>query len=98
MFYPVLALVLGVFLAQTLDICHCADARATTATLELILHTQDNIRTSKYVRGMYSSAGAVMKVEGNLEQVIITINYAIPDIYIGSCFQYGFRVLINFCS
>lgn len=39
------------------------------ATIELILHSDDNIRTIKYIHGVYTSAGAVFKVEGNMEQV-----------------------------
>lgn len=39
------------------------------ATIELILHSQDNIRSTKYIHGIYTSAGAVFKVEGNMEQV-----------------------------
>lgn len=39
------------------------------AAMEIILHSEDNIRTIKYIQGVYTSAGAVFKVEGNMEQV-----------------------------
>lgn len=45
------------------------DVLASAATIELIMHSEDNVRTSKYVRGVYTTMGAVMKVEGNLDQV-----------------------------
>ena len=46
-----------------------SDILDSTATIELVLHSKDNVRSSKYVRGVYTSAGAVRSVEGDLEQV-----------------------------
>lgn len=42
---------------------------ASAATIELILHNDDNVRAIKYIRGIYTTAGAVLNVEGNIEQV-----------------------------
>lgn len=41
----------------------------TTAAMEVILHTSEQIKMTKYVRGVYTNAGSVTHVEGNVEQV-----------------------------
>ena len=39
------------------------------AVIELILQSGEGMWTSKDIRSVYTNAGAVMNVEGNLEQV-----------------------------
>ena len=51
------------------------------ATIELILHSDDNIRTIKYIHGVYASAGAVFKVEGNMEQVSHDYYFSLTGFY-----------------
>lgn len=54
------------FIAQFVTSMQILD---TTATMELIIHTDDQVKLTKYVRGIYSPAGKITNVEGNIEQV-----------------------------
>lgn len=46
-----------------------AELHTAPAAMELIVHTDDQIRMTKYIRGVYTPAGQIVSVEGNIDQV-----------------------------